>query len=174
MTRIRSRLAVVLVIGAAGAALFFTVRLAAQPDGSASDEILRPKEMKLSLDKDLGVPAAHIGAGKLHQVDVTLVEIPPGGKLAPHRHLAEEMILIISGKGYTMMWNGKETGKKQKYEWTEGDMLSPSLNAWHQHFNASADTPARYLSITTAPLTVNLFHNAAFLNANDFTFDDRW
>src|SRR5207249_4174807 len=53
-------------------------------------------------------------------------------------------------------------------------MLSPTLNAWHQHFNASQSSPARYVSITTAPLTENVFKNAAFLNSNDFAFDDRW
>jgi len=137
------------------------------------NETIRPKEMPLALDKELGVPAARIGEGKLHQVDVTLVEIPPGGKLSPHRHLSEEMILIISGKGFTEMWTGKG-GKKEKYEWSEGDMLSPTLNAWHQHFNASPSAPARYLSITTAPLTENVFKNTAFLNSNDFVFEDRW
>lgn len=137
------------------------------------NETLRPKEMALKLDAALGVPAARIGVGKLHQVDVTVIEIPPGGKLAPHRHLAEEMIYIVSGKGYTEIWNSK-SGKKQKYAWTEGDMLSPTLNAWHQHFNASNSTPARYISITTTPLTKNVFNNSAFLNANDFSFDDRW
>ncbi len=142
-------------------------------DGKRTSEIIRPKEMPLTFDKELGVPAVRIGQGKLHQVDVTLVEIPPRGKLAPHRHLAEEMMFIVSGKGYTLMWNGKDSGKTEKLEWSEGDLLSPSLNAWHQHFNAS-NTPARYLSITTAPLTENVFKNSAFLNANDFTFDDRW
>ena len=135
-------------------------------------ESIRPKEIALKLDKELGVPAMRIGEGRMHQVDVTLVEIPPGGKLAAHKHMAEEMMLIVSGKGYTEMWNGK-TGKKEKVEWSEGDMLSPSLNAWHQHFNPSS-APARYVSITTAPLTNNLFKNASFLNNNDFTFNERW
>lgn len=144
--------------------------LRAQQSGATG--IMRPKEMPLKLDQELGVPAARIGQGKLHQLDATLVEIPPGGKLAPHKHLAEEMIYIVSGKGYTEMWNGK-AGKKVRYDWSEGDMLSPSLNAWHQHFNPS-NTPARYLSMTTAPLTNNIFKNTAFLNANDFNFSDRW
>ncbi len=149
--------------------LFGTVSSHAQ----TGEGLMRPKEMPLKLDKDLGVPALRIGEGKLHQVDVTLVEIPPGAKLAPHKHLAEEMVLIISGKGYTMMWNGQEPNQKQRYDWSEGDLLSPSLNSWHQHFNAS-NAPARYLSITTTPLTKNVFKNAAFLESNDFTFEDRW
>ncbi len=167
------RFAILAIAAAAIATLFpgASSRLMAQQKSGAG-EIIRPQEIPLSLDKELGVPAMRIGQGKLHQVDVTLVEIPPGGKLAPHKHLAEEMILIVSGKGYTEMWNGK-TGKKVKYDWSQGDMLSPSLNAWHQHFNPSS-TPARYLSITTAPLTDNIFKNAAFLNSNDFSFSDRW
>ncbi len=161
-------------VGAVAVCMIFpggSGRLMAQTKGA--DEIIHPKEIPLKLDAELGVPALRIGQSKLHQVDVTLIEIPPGGKIAPHQHLAEEMMLIISGKGYTEMWNGK-AGKKVKYEWSEGDMLSPSLNVWHQHFNASSSTPARYLSITTAPLTDNVFKNSAFLNANNFSFDDRW
>ena len=154
--------------------IFVTLVLANVPSyAQTGSELIRPKEMPLSMDKETGVPALRIGQGKLHQIDVTVVEIPPGGKLAAHKHLAEEMILIISGKGYTTMWNGKDSGKLQKYEWSAGDVLSPPLNAWHQHFNTS-DTPARYVSITTAPLTENVFKDAAFLKANDVTFDDRW
>jgi len=160
-----------LTAGLAVSFAFFFIQVSAQ--AQSSGELLRPRQMPLKVDKDLGVPALRIGVGKLHQVDVTLVEIPPGGKLPPHRHLAEEMILIISGKGYTTLWNGAESGKQQRFEWTEGDLLSPPLNVWHQHFNPS-NMPARYLSMTTAPLTENVFKNVAFLNSNDFTFPDRW
>src|SRR5881397_2720990 len=109
-----------LTIGVAVSFAFFVIQLSAQAQGSG--ELLRPKEMPLKVDKELGVPALRMGVGNLHQVDVTLVEIPPGGKLAPHRHFAEEMILIISGKGYTTLWNGADSGKQQKFEWTEGDL----------------------------------------------------
>jgi quercetin dioxygenase-like cupin family protein len=138
-----------------------------------SPELIRPKDYPLQMDAELGVPAAHLGAGKMKQVDVTLIEIPPGGSLPPHRHLAEEMILIVSGSGYTQMWPRPEV-RKERYDWKEGDLLSPSLNVWHQHFNSSQTTPARYLSVSTAPLTRNLFHNSAFLTASDFQFEDRW
>jgi len=138
-----------------------------------SPELIRPKDHPLQMDPQLGVRAARLGVGKFRQVDVTLIEIPPGGSLPPHRHLAEEMIMIVSGSGYTQMWPRPEV-RKERYDWKEGDLLSPSLNAWHQHFNSSQTTPARYLSITTAPLTQNLFHNSAFLSASDFQFEDRW
>lgn len=139
---------------------------------SAQQEVIHAKNQPLSMDGALGVPAAEIGKGRLHQVDAKLVELPPGGSLPAHRHLAEEMIYVVSGKGYTLMWNG--SGKKQRYDWNEGDLLSPTLNAWHQNFNESRDQPARYLSITTAPLMLNIFQNAGFISSNNFLFDERW
>ncbi len=139
----------------------------------SSPETLRLKQHPVQFDQALGAGTAIIGEGRLRQVDTTLVEIPPGGALAPHRHLAEEMIYIVSGNGYSLMWNRTE-GKKERYEWAEGDLLSPALNSWHQHFNGSSDTPARYLSITTTPLTENVFHNSAFLSSSDFSFEERW
>ena len=37
--------------------------------------------------------------------DCYVCEIPAGGKLAPQRQLFEEMILILSGRGSTTVWN---------------------------------------------------------------------
>ena len=121
----------------------------------------------------LGVSTARLGEGRLHQMDATLVEIPPGGKQEPHRHLSEEVIYIVSGQGYTTMW--KQQGEEpQRYEWKAGDYLSPSLNVWHQHVNTSSEQPARYVSMTSTPLTYNLFHNPEFLSSSGFVFEGRW
>jgi quercetin dioxygenase-like cupin family protein len=140
---------------------------------SAQQEVIHAKDYPLTMNQALGVPAAEIGKGRLHQVDATLVEIPAGGKVAAHRRLAEEMIYIVSGTGYTLMWNGS-SGKKVRYDWKEGDLLSPTLNVWRQHFNASTDKPVRYLTITCTPLMQNIFQNTAFIFSNDFQFDQRW
>ena len=138
-----------------------------------SSEAINLKEYPVEFNKDLGVFTARIGEGRLHQIDATLIEIPSGGQLAPHRHLAEEIIYVVSGKGYTTMWNHAGE-RKERYNLVEGDLLSPSMNAWHQHFNSSSDIPVRYLSLTTTPLTRNLFRSPAFLSSSDFVFDDRW
>ena len=106
------------------------------------DDIIRLADYPLILDDELGVRTAQVGVGRLHQVDATLIEIPPGGRLPAHRHLAEEIIYIVSGSGYTNMWVQTEDSL-HRYDWDAGDLISPSLNTWHQHFNPSADIAAR-------------------------------
>jgi quercetin dioxygenase-like cupin family protein len=138
-----------------------------------SDETIRYAEYPVRPDPDLGVSSARLGEGSLYQTDLTLVEIPPGGQLPPGRHLAEEMIYIIAGEGYTTMW-ARPGEKPQRYDWSAGDLLSPSLNAWHQHFNTSPDTPARYVSMTSTPLSNNLYQNREFLLSSEFVFEKRW
>jgi len=101
-----------------------------------------------------------------------ICEIPPGASLEPQRHLYEEMILILSGRGATTIWN--PGGPKQTFEWQEWSLFSPPLNTWHQHFNGQGDKPVRYFAVTSAPLVMNLFHNMGFVLNNDFVFRDRY
>ena len=53
-------------------------------------------------------------------------------------------MIIIAGKGYSLMWpQGSEI---QKFEWEEGSIIVPPDNWFHQHFNAG-NAPARYLAL---------------------------
>ena len=140
---------------------------------SSPEDIARLDDYPLILDEELGVSTAQIGVGRLHQVDATLIEIPPGGQSPSHRHLAEEIIYVVSGSGHTNMWVGTEDST-HRYDWDAGDLLSPSLNTWHQHFNPSADVAARYLSITTTPITQNIFPGDDFITSSDLVFTERW
>jgi quercetin dioxygenase-like cupin family protein len=140
---------------------------------AAPGELIRMKTHPVKMDPALGAGVARIGEGRIHQMDVTIVEIPSGGKLGARRHLAEEMVYIISGRGYTEIWN-RTNGKKERYDWKEGDYLSPTLNSWYQHVNSSPTEPSRLLVISSAPLIRNLFKSEALLTSVDYSFPERW
>src|SRR5579883_1266805 len=104
--------------------------------------------------------------------DAHIVEIPAGGKTAPERHLYEEMILILAGRGSTSVW--LDENRKQTFEWGEGSLFSAPLNAWYQIFNGSGSEPIRYLSVTNLPPMLRLFQNEEFIFNNPFAFTDRF
>ncbi|MBI2935076.1 MAG: cupin domain-containing protein [Chloroflexi bacterium] len=104
--------------------------------------------------------------------DCYICEIPPGASLKPQRHMFEELIYVVKGRGATTVWN--EGGQSQTFEWQEGSLFSPPLNSWHQHFNGQGNEPARYMAVTTAPTVINLFHNLDFVYHNPFVFQDRF
>lgn len=104
--------------------------------------------------------------------DTYICEIPPGGALKPQRHLYEEMLLILSGRGATTIWN--EGGPIHTLEWQEGSLFAPPLNTWHQHFNGSGEKPARLLGVTLAPVFINLCNDLDFIFNNPFVFKKRF
>lgn len=99
-------------------------------------------------------------------------EIPPRSHTKPQRHLFEELIFVLSGRGATTVW--QEGGNRQTFEWQAGSLFSPPLNAWHQHFNGQGQEPARYVAVTTAPTVIDLFHNIDFVMSNNYEFTDRF
>ncbi len=98
-------------------------------------------------------------------------EIPGGQALVPQRHLVEEMIFILKGRGATSVW---QDGSKQNFEWSEGSLFSIPLNAWFQHFNGEGNATTRFFAVTNAPVVMNLFHSYDFVFDNPFVFRDRF
>ena len=111
-----------------------------------------------------------VGAGRTCSAYVC--EIPPGGESKPQRYLFEQLIYVVKGRGATTVWN--DGTKKQTFEWQEGSLFSPPLNAWHQHFNATGSETTRYVALTDAPQMINRFRNLDFICGNEFSFKDRF
>jgi oxalate decarboxylase/phosphoglucose isomerase-like protein (cupin superfamily) len=104
--------------------------------------------------------------------DSYVMEIPAGKKLAPQRQLYEEMILVLDGRGSTTVWN--DAGQRVTFEWGPGALFAIPLNAWHQHFNGSGTTPARYVAVTNAPPVMNLYEDIEFVFNTKYDFKTRF
>ena len=104
--------------------------------------------------------------------DCHVMEIPPGKSLNPHRQLYEEMIMILSGRGSTTVWN--DASARITFEWQAGALFAIPLNCHHRHFNGSGKEPARYVAVTNAPPIINLYEDLDFIFNTAYDFKDRF
>ncbi len=100
-----------------------------------------------------------------------LLDIPAGGATAPQRHLYEEVVYVLAGRGSTTIEAGD--GYTHTFEWGPNSLFAVPLNTGHRHFNGSGAERALLVSTTTLPLVLNLFHNEAFVFGNDWEFAER-
>jgi quercetin dioxygenase-like cupin family protein len=120
-----------------------------------------------------GGKAAFIMLDGCGEIDTSYIcEIPAGGELKPQKHLYEEMVYVLSGRGSTTVWY--EGQRKNHFEWQAGSLFILPLNARYQHFNGSGTEPARYIGINTAPIMMNLIRNEDFIFNNDAVFPERY
>lgn len=94
---------------------------------------------------------------RMETVDAYMQIVPPGSKSGKHRHLAEECLYVLEGKGYdlhqdcdveitdTYFW--KPQDKVSRWEYEAGDVIYVPPNTIHQHFNADSDKPLRLISV---------------------------
>lgn len=101
-----------------------------------------------------GSASAHFELADNQTNDAHISELAPGDHNKMHRHMNEAIIYVLSGRGYSLIQRDGEPAFR--VDWEEGDMLSPPLFAWHQHFNTDQERPARYLAITNVPLMIRL------------------
>lgn len=112
----------------------------------------------------------HLG-GRGEYLSCYVAEIPPGGQLEPERHLYDEVIHILQGRGTTVV--DLPGGGQHTFEWGPGSLFAVPLNASHRHFNVSGSEPVRFAAVTNLPIIMNLFHHAPFIFDNPFAFPDR-
>lgn len=120
----------------------------------------------------LGADAAFVNLkGRGDFINVVVVDLAPGGSTEPQKHLYEEVVYVLSGTGSTTIESVDGTG--HSFEWGPKSLFALPLNARYRHFNASGSEPARLASTTSAPITLNLFHNEEFVFDNPWAFGER-
>lgn len=92
---------------------------------------------------------------KIHGHDAYIQIIPTSGHSGKHRHMWEEVIYVLDGKGYDLHWdvhamitdtyNWYFDDNPQKYPWQTGDIIYVPANTIHQHFNETESEDARMI-----------------------------
>jgi uncharacterized RmlC-like cupin family protein len=104
-------------------------------------------------------------------ISMFILDLPPGGKCDPQKHLYEEVVYVLSGHGSTVVETSD--GQKHSFEWGPKSLFALPLNCRYQHFNSSGRERARLCSTNSLPTMLNLFHNEKFVFENSFEFVDR-
>ncbi len=104
-------------------------------------------------------------------IDMYVLEIPPAGAGDPQKHLYEEVVYVLDGRGSTTI--EASDGTRHSFEWGPKSLFALPLNARYQHFNTSGQRPARLAGVTNLPMMLNCFHNQDFVFNNPFEFPER-
>jgi quercetin dioxygenase-like cupin family protein len=121
-------------------------------------KVVHPHEMPWEMSRQ-GLLKHLINEGmntRMETVDAYMQIIPPGSKSGKHRHLAEECLYVLEGKGYdlhqdcdveiTDVYFWKPQDEIQRFDYEAGDVIYVPPNTIHQHFNADPDKPLRLIS----------------------------
>jgi mannose-6-phosphate isomerase-like protein (cupin superfamily) len=120
----------------------------------------------------MGVPGCFVHLkGRGDFLAMYVIDLPPGGKSNPQKHIFEEVFYVIDGHGSTMVETYE--GKKHTFEWGPKSLFALPLNCRYQHFNGSGTQRARLYSCNNLPLVINLYRNDQFVFQNDAKFPER-
>jgi quercetin dioxygenase-like cupin family protein len=137
---------------------------------SKRKKIVHPEDMPWELSRQ-GLLKHLLNEGmntRMETVDAYMLIIPPGSRSGKHRHLAEECLYVVEGKGYdlhqdcdveiTDTYHWKPQDEVKRYEWEAGDVIYIPPNTIQQHFNADPQRPVRLISV------INRIYKACGLN----------
>src|ERR1700704_287575 len=133
--------------------------VASQPARNAKrKKVVHPEDMPWEMSRQ-GLLKHLLNEGmntRMETVDAYMEIIPPGSRSGKHRHLAEECVYVLEGRGYdlhqdcdveiTDTYTWKPRPEIKRFEWEAGDVIYIPPCTIHQHFNADPARPARLIS----------------------------
>jgi quercetin dioxygenase-like cupin family protein len=112
---------------------------------------------------------------RVNSVDVNEQEIPPGSRSAKHWHMADEIVYVISGGGYSLHWeveaeiaekyHARIANEPTRHEFKAGDVLYVPQNTVHEHFNASDDEPLMLVTAQNRLVKLIGYDNVIYLES---------
>ncbi len=88
-------------------------------------------------------------------IEVYMQFLAPGKASGKHRHLSEEIVFVVEGRGYDLHWDVKFDCQEEfdwdweeeprKFEWERGDFIYVPPYCIHQHLNADPDNETRII-----------------------------
>ncbi len=109
--------------------------------------------------------------GRGDWMTVFLLELPPGGKSAPQRHLFDELFYVVSGTGSVVV--EMPGGEPHAFEWGPRSLFAPPLNSRYRIFNSSGREGVRLACANDLRVLMSIFHNETFFFDNPFVFPER-
>lgn len=73
-------------------------------------------------------------------------QFPAASYKKAHRHGPGAHVIILTGHGYSFLWEEGKEEEKKRVDWGPMSMFAPPLQWFHQHFNPEPD-PARYVAL---------------------------
>jgi quercetin dioxygenase-like cupin family protein len=102
--------------------------------------------------------------------NLIVFDLPPAGETTAQRHIYEEIIYVLDGRGSTVVED--ETGTRS-FEWSRGSLFAIPINMSYRHLNASGERPARLVHTTNLPMVMRLFRDEEFVFESPHRFAGR-
>ena len=128
------------------------------PGVTGKQKVMKPDDAAWETTPDgrVRVRVSRDTDSRVHSVDLYEQEIPPGSRSAKHWHMADEVVYVIAGSGYSLQWEveaeiaeryyARIAKEPTRWPFHPGDTVYVPQNHVHQWFNTSESEPLVVLS----------------------------
>ncbi|MGH3666605.1 MAG: cupin domain-containing protein, partial [Egibacteraceae bacterium] len=112
---------------------------------------------------------------RLFSVDVYELDIPAGSRSGRSWHMADEVLYVLSGSGYSLQWEvqaeideqyyARIANEPSRHDFGPGDTVYVPQNTVHQFVNTAEGAPLRLLSAQNRLFRSLGYDNVAYLEA---------